>query len=394
MLSPIEFSILVNPGQDTSYLEAMLRRFNREARMMTIGWMSEYLELTNYATYKIGPDVSMAGNQTVSDLVAMNALRPFSSEEVESFGGVQAFVPVIWNSVQSSASHQPFEIPWISDPRLVFYWRDMLADAGATEETAFTSADQVVETLQRLQMNGMPTPLVLAAKTPSLNFQVAASWVWGAGGDFLSPNGNEPFLDHPATLSGMRSFFSLYPFMPANSPDLHGEEASAYFRNRRAAVTVLDICHGHSIMDNLPPEQQANLGIALPPGPPYQGGSSLVVWVRSYREERACELIRFLISPEVQREHCLRTGYLPTRLDTLAMPEFTSDPHIAIYRKALENGRFFSARRGSGLIQNTLSTALSAIWQDIFSTSDKNIGSILEKRFSPVERRLRWVLSQ
>jgi multiple sugar transport system substrate-binding protein len=394
MPEPIEFSICINSDQDTGYLETLIKQHNPKARLHPILWQDEYLELTNFATHGIGPDVSMVGNQTVADLAAMNALSPFSARDVRLFGGEAAFVPVIWRTLHPAPEQSLWDIPWVADPRLLFYWRDMLEKAGIEEQTAFTNAQQMEETLRRLQAKGIQAPWVLAASNALTTYQTAASWVWGAGGDFVSPDGAETCLDEEKTRGGLRSYFQLYRYMPDNSHTLDGHDARAIFLQRRAAATLLDMYQGNQILRSLDPEQRANLGVTLPPGPPYRGGSSLVFWKRSLQDETAKSLIRYLVSPEVQREHCLKSGYLPTRLDTLALPEFANDPNGAVFRQALENGRFFPPMRASGLVQNSISSALKVVWNDRFTQPDEDIDAILSKRLAPISRRLKWVLSQ
>lgn len=394
MLDAVEFSVFSNPGQDTQHLEKLIRRFLPGAHLTTLNWEKSYLELSDFAMHKIGPDVSMVTNGVVPDMTAMNALRPFSAEDVAFIGGAESFIPNLRETYLTPTDRPVYAIPWIADPRLIYYWRDMLENVGINEESAFESPAQFEVTLQQLQAAGMQTPLVQASGSPSLTFHIAAGWVWRAGGDFISASCTESMLTHPCTLNGLATFYRLYRYMPENSPELDAERAAAFFSSRRAAVTILDVCHGNDIIKNLPPDLQPNLGISMTPGPSYLGGSCLVIWMRSYREERARELIRYLVSPEVQGEHCLHTGYLPTRLDTLSMPEFYTNPYFATYRKAIEVNCTFPNIQASGLVQNTIKGALASIWQDIFRSKDKDIDAILKKRLAPVDRRVQWILNQ
>ena len=56
-------------------------------------------DLTRFATYKKGPDVSQIGSTWLEGLAEMDALRPFSAEEIQALGDPADFVPAAWKSV-------------------------------------------------------------------------------------------------------------------------------------------------------------------------------------------------------------------------------------------------------------------------------------------------------
>jgi multiple sugar transport system substrate-binding protein len=397
MKDSLSFSICFSSGQSLENTEQCIRQFLPDVQIMPVQWSDEYLELTNFATHRVGPDVSMVGNQSVGDLVAMNALQTFTSRDVAMMGGSAAFSPGVWKYNKLDSDGQSFEIPWSQDPRLIFYWKDMLEQAGVDEETAFVDAVSMDDSLARLKASGIETPWVLEAGNPQQVFQSAASWVWSAGGDFVNEAGDDSGLKDSKTLEGLRAYFRLHRYSPAEMHTYDWGQSIARFVDRRAAVILANGFHTGLTRD-LDPALKPLLGVTLPPGPPYQGGSSLVLWKRTMRDELAKNFVRHLVSPEVQRAYCLEVGYLPTRLDTLAMPEFADNPNIAVYRKALEIGRPFTSVRASGMVQNTISSALAAVWRDISEReeqlSDEQLNETIEKRLAPAARRLHWVLGQ
>ena len=56
-------------------------------------------ELTKFAIYKKGPDVSQIGSTWLEGLADMDALRPFGAEAVKTLGDPADFVPAAWKSV-------------------------------------------------------------------------------------------------------------------------------------------------------------------------------------------------------------------------------------------------------------------------------------------------------
>jgi multiple sugar transport system substrate-binding protein len=214
MANPVEVSICTNQGQDVSYLERLLYQFNPLARLKVLAWDDEWKEFTNYAVYRIGPDISQVGSPLVGDLVSMNALRPFTHRELGSMGGMEAYEPAAWTSSRRADFEQVWAIPWTADPRVLFYWRDMLEQAGVDEATAFAGIETMEATLEKLQKNTLATPWVLPTRIPLAALQTASSWVWGAGGEFVSQDGKKTRFCEPEALLGWQHYFDLQRFMP------------------------------------------------------------------------------------------------------------------------------------------------------------------------------------
>ena len=102
----------------------------------------------------------------------------------------------------------------------------------------------------------------------------------------------------------------------------------------------------------------------------------------------AVELVRFLTSQEFQTEYCRRLGYLPTRLDALAAPPFSTEPHFQGLARALSNGRPFTPRSLGGLLEDKIGAALVSIWADVIAGADQDSEFILTRWLEPLARRL------
>ena len=148
-MSPVELSICLTRIQTTQDIDHLLEPFNakrsadNQAKVRVIVWDNYKTELTSMALYGRGSDISQVGAPLMSDLLAMNALRPFKEIEITSLGGAEAFNPIAWQSSRRVFEKQVWAIPWLADPRAVIYWRDMLEKAGVSTETAFTSFENM-----------------------------------------------------------------------------------------------------------------------------------------------------------------------------------------------------------------------------------------------------------
>lgn len=387
-MSSLEISLCLSRDQTAADLEAVLKPFNQArstssgVRITVFQWEVYKDELTAIAIYDKGPDVSQVGAPLVNDLVVMNALRPFTNLEIAGLGGASSFQTIAWQSSRRLHEGHIWAIPWLADPRAIIYWKDLLSQAGIHEQNAFDSFDHMERTLQRLQASGVDTPWVIPIGHRLAALQAACTWIWGAGGDFVSADNLTPFFHHPDAISGLKRYFNLYQYMPREGQPLDPITANKVFFDRKAAATIGNL----TLLHNLPPEMRARVGVALPPGAPLIGGSSLVVWKHTSNEQDAVELIKFLLSKEAQIQYCLKLGYLPVRTDALMSPPFTTDPIERGFSQAMQRGRLFPLIKLGGLLEEKLSVIIGNIWAQLVAGETIDIDATLTHELAPVVR--------
>jgi len=392
-MPPIEITICLSRDQNSTHLDAVLESFNAArsassgARVTVIPWDAYKDELTAIAIYGKGPDISQVGAPLVNDLVVMNALRPFTSREIANFGGQSTFHATAWQSSRRVHEGHIWAIPWLADPRAILYWRDFLSQAGVQANNAFQSFDQMERTLQRLQDSVVETPWVLPIGDRLQALQAACSWIWGAGGDFVSADNRTPFFHQPDAIEGLKRYFGLYRFMPKEGQPLDGPHAFQLFFDRKVAVTTGNLGQTLELLNKLPPDLRSQIGVALPPGAPLVGSSSLVVWKHAFNDQEAVELVKFLLTKDAQVQYCQRVGYLPVRTDALLEPPYATDPIFRGFAQALQRGRIFPLIKLGGLLEDKLATILSTIWTDLIADQKINLDTVLSKEFNPLVRR-------
>ena len=138
-MHPFEFSI---PSHDDDAL-AILRRavndFGKTHRDVPINitelsWVTAWSDLVRVALYKDGAEASEVGSTWVGSFVGMDALRPYTLPEVSKVGGSAAFLASSWQNGSLIGDQQLWAIPWLSDARVIFYWRDMFEHAVSTKQ--------------------------------------------------------------------------------------------------------------------------------------------------------------------------------------------------------------------------------------------------------------------
>jgi ABC-type glycerol-3-phosphate transport system substrate-binding protein len=389
----LHMSVCGELGQEAAILKELLAEFQQSCQTMTevevdpIPWEAYRQELTSMVIHGGTGDISQAGAPVASDLMAMNALRPFHPQELEAMGGRAAFVPAAWQSVQQMSDKQVWSIPWLADPRVLLYWRDMLESAGVDERTAFQTPLNFMVTLQRLQAGGVAKPWGINTRHKHSAIHSVASWVWAYGGDFLSEDGTRAlFLEGPGQ-EAMKAYFGAFPYLAGESQELDYSATNRAFTERRTAVILGNGETIASILSNSTEATRAQLGAALPFGMPLVGGSNLVVWAGSRNGEAAVRLVDFLVGKKAQSVYPQCKNYLPVRAEVLQAPPYTTDPVLKSLAEAVLTGRIFPITRLSGLLEEHLGNALVNIWAALFADPQANIDGLISKHLAPVVRR-------
>ena len=349
------------------------------------GW-SDFMRMSIYGG---NPDVSEIGTTWINDFAAMNVLRPFSSSEIRNVGGVETFVPSVWQSGASSGV--VWSIPWLTDLRMVYYRRDLLAKAGVQEQNAFQTPERFEQTLQQLQQAGVAAPWVVPIQRSYNSVHNLAMWVWQAGQDLADVEKKIVLFDQPAVRSAILSYFRLYRFISKEMQHLSVRDADQMFFDGKAAVTISG--PWNIAYSSRTPKLAADMGLAIPLGCSYTGGASLIIWEKTNQTAAALELIGHLTSREFQTAFPKTVGLLPGRLDSLESYPLPDASLYPVVLQALKTGRSFPGIGLWGLIEDRLAQSISKLWDDIFASPHPDLEALYDKHISPLTNRLNLTLS-
>lgn len=389
----LNLSICGNSNQDNSVLHKLLEDFQQSSHISIqvdvdpMPWDTYRQELTSKVIHNRTDDISQAGAPVASDMMAMNALRQFAPQEMEQIGGKAVFAPVAWQSVQQMSDKQVWSVPWMADPRIFFFWRDLFEQAGVNERTAFQSAENITEASRRLQASGIHKPWGITTRNKHSAIHTVASWVWACGGDFISSDGTEALFLEPKAMAGLKAYFGMLPFMAPESLSADYQTNNMLFVNRQSAVILGNGETAKFITNNIPAEMRSRLGVALPFGVPLVGGSNLIVWAACRYEQAAVSLVQFLVGHNAQMTYPISLDYLPVRLDVLDEPPFSTNPILQGFSEALRRGRSFPITKLSGLLEENLGNALVNIWSSLSANPAVNLDDLIASNLTPVARR-------
>ena len=395
----LEISLGVHAESSSRRLQQLFDRLHQESglavQVTSHSWEVIWRELVNTAIYKRGADLSETGSTWIASLVAMNALRPFARREIDQLGGPSAFLPLSWQGVSLVGDPQVWAIPFMADARVIYYWRDMLEQAGLDPQTAFQSPEQLEETCTRLQrVISTPWADITDPNSHAILYH-SASWIWAKGGDFLSPEKRRILAGEAAARAGLRFYFSLYRFMPHAGQPLDDARILDLFMNRQiAAIISVPWLFVNLKERGLSAGRLAQIEIALPPGPPFVGGTYLIVWQHSRQTNEAIDLIRRLTQPQFQAEFCPLAGLLPVSREAWATDAFAADQNYQVLFQAMQSGRSFLNIPLWGMVEDKLTLAFGQIWTDIIAQPDQDIEAVLARHLDAAVSRLNMTLAQ
>jgi multiple sugar transport system substrate-binding protein len=357
-----------------------------------VPWPIMWSFLHRTATEERGLDVSEVGTTWVGSFARLGALREITPDDMTRLGGASRFLPSVWRSASQVDDQRVLSIPWMADARLVFYWKDALDDAGVDEEHAFDTPAHMEDTLSRISAAGWPAWGAPTFGVTNTIHQVA-SWIWAGGGDFVTPDGRACEFLNPEAFEGIVAYFDLHRFMNKRFDSL--DAVIEAFENREVAVII----DGPWFLKRMTlrgatKEDFDNLGAALPPGPPFVGGSNLVVWRRDNQEnsEAALSWVAHLVSPEVQRRICEASGLLPVLSEMPTGPLYESTPHYQMFKLALEKGRPMPRISRWGALEEALVKAVGNIWSDLKEDPRLEVDTTVLQYLTPVANRFDEIL--
>jgi multiple sugar transport system substrate-binding protein len=396
MPEELELSLM---NESAAPIQPLLDQFEAEhgihVRVRLLSWDAGWNTLFQSALQGSGSDVSEIGSTWLGDLAGMNALQPFGEDAVAGLGGAEAFMPVAWQGGHMAGRPEIWAIPWMVGARLLFYRRNLLAEHGIDAQRAFGTADQLDRTLGQLQAAGVSVPWTVPTGSTHTTLLNVASWVWGAGGAFITPDGKRTLINQTAARAGLRAYFALGRYLTPAVRRLSGTQPDAVFlQNPAAAVTISGSWLFQMARDQGTPDLPEQLGAALPPGPSFVGGSHLVIWKHNRNYDAAVQLVRFLTRTPALVAYSREIGLLPATLDALDAEPFAGDPLWRLTREGVRTGRSFPVIRSWGMLEYRLVAALSSLWAETLASPGQNLDAVLRKHLDPLAQRLDQLLAQ
>jgi multiple sugar transport system substrate-binding protein len=329
-------------GREGEVVAELVPEFERthpgvRVAVQQLPWSAAHEKLLTAFAGDATPDVCQLGNTWIPEFVALGALAPLdavvaatpSIDRDDYFAG-------IWDT--NMVDGTLYGVPWYVDTRLLFYRRDLLAQAGfPAPPQSWAEWQQTLAAIKAragpdrfsilLPLNEFEPLLVLALQQDEPLLREGGRW-----GNFET--------------AGFRRALQFYvemfrrdwapPQTNADISNVWSEFARGYF-----SFYITGPWNIGEFKRRLPPEQQGSWMTAPMPGPSgpgasIAGGSSLVVFGASRVKGAAQQWIAYLSQPDVQRRFHELTGDLPPRRTAWSSGPLAQNAYARAFRAQLE----------------------------------------------------------
>ena len=400
-MTAIEFTAIPDTDADYELQLELLASFKKmtgiEVKLTRLSWSDAWQHLINISTHGQGADISHVGSTWVSSLVSMNALRAIPSYVITKIGGEESFVHSTWQSAKMEDDRNAWAIPLSAYTYAGAYRRDLLEQAGLDGATAFATPvafEQTVRTLEELNC-AEHAWLMPYVPFPYNDFvHTAASWVWSSGGHLLDNRGKQVLFDSPATLAGLKSYFTLLRRI-SKIEYLDTDQSMEMLLQGKAAAVLTDARALFSVLQQDTPEAQ-NIGAASLLSIPWSGGGNLVIWRHTYgfpdRLEAAFKLAEFLTRRSTMLEVGRRASILPARVDALDELIPTEHPLRPVMIQLVSSARTYRSIPLWRRIENQFGQELGYIAKTLFEDKDADLDALLRETMGQLTHRLNLTL--
>lgn len=332
-------------GREGEVVTELLRGFAQEApeihvRIEQLPWSAAHEKLLTAFAGNATPDLAQMGNSWMPEFVALGAVEPLDERVHVSRDIVAAdYFAGIWNS--NVLDGRLYGVPWYVDTRVLFYRRDLLAQAGFTAPPV--NWDEWLRMMHAIKRLVGPTRYAILLPLNEYDPLVALSLQQGEallrdGGRW----GNFRSEGFRRTLAFYLSMYEQKLAPPASSNEIANvwnEFSRGYF-----SFYITGPWNIGEFKRRLPADQQQSWMTAPLPGPggpgvSIAGGSSLAIFRRSQHKAAAWRVVEYLSRPAVQQRFHALTGNLPPRRSAWAGEALAADPATRAFGEQLERVR-------------------------------------------------------
>ncbi|TAJ47548.1 MAG: extracellular solute-binding protein [Herbiconiux sp.] len=299
-------------------------------------WTGLVDKLTTNLSGSDSPDVVEVGNTQAAAFTSAGAFLDLS-DQYDSLGGsdlLPGFVEA------GSYDGKFFAAPYYSGARLVFYKKDLLANAGLTVPT----------TLDEYVSNGVAlaaaNPGVSGIYFPGQDWYNALPYIWEAGGEIATQDGDTwtSSFSSPESIKGLEQVQEVMTKASVAPKDGNETDPQVPFCEGTVANLSAPSWVKGSILAPLDskapgcPDQESNLGVYALPGADggaahvFAGGSNIAVSANSAHPDLAEKALAIMLSDDYQTI-LGKAGLVPAKL-SLASTLGTDDVAKAIAEAA------------------------------------------------------------
>jgi multiple sugar transport system substrate-binding protein len=370
--------------REIGYFRKISPEINVEVTL--IRWSGAWENILSAANEEKGPDILQIGSTWNATLAYLGVLKDISRECNEADISGDVFVPAAWSSCQVPGSGQISSVPWFVDIRSMYYREDIFKklDMSGANLYDWTSLKEACQGIADFKAEGnLIDVLGVAGKQELLLVQSLAPWIWGAGGDFLTPDGKKAAFNSLEAVTGLEFYISLIAegFIPLSALRVFNDQVYSNFFSQGLYATAIPGPVGD--WDPLDPNSPTYVEeitphckpVLFPEGPAgrfvFCGGSNLAITSFSKHQQEAWEFIKFLLSHESQARYD-RGNKFPSRLESFEAVFTDEKSRKDKFKESWKYGKSFPNIASWGAVESLLIECYGKIFARI-SEGDHDI---------------------
>jgi len=331
-------------GREGEVLQELVPEFERthpgrHVRVQQFPWMAAQEKLLTAFEGESTPDLAQLGNTWIPEFAAVGALQPLDARvAASSVVRPENTFPGIWQTNQVDGVL--YGVPWYVDTRALFYRSDLLAEAGFAQ--APRSWDEWRAAMVAVKARGGAR---YGALLPVNEWAQPVLLGVQKGAPLLREGGRRAGFAEPRFRAAFAFYVSL--FRDGLAPTLVQSQVSNQYQQFAAGDFAFFVSGPWNLgeMRRRLPQLEGRWAVApLPhpdagagvPGASLAGGSSLVLFRNSPRQDAAWELIEFLARPEQQLRLFAASGDLPAARAAWDDPALAGDAPLRVFRAQLQ----------------------------------------------------------
>jgi ABC-type glycerol-3-phosphate transport system substrate-binding protein len=313
-----------------------------------VTWGDAY---TKYlATFEANTPPDAGQHSPISPVTFQVANRTQDVTDVVNDIGQADFLPTVTADVQSGGKF--YGVPWFSEVRVLWYWKDFAQDAGVT--FPLKSWDDWLAALRKTTTADRHGLAMRGFKGWG---QFSQSLAIANGGGVIAKDG-KTILNSPGTVEAVAwwtDLFLKHKVTPPGTPQHTQPDAQQLFVKRQVAF-LWDNATIPLLINREQPTLMDKVAVTPIPGPKegqtgwhFLGGSRLMVF-KGKNEAAAKEWLKFLHTKEQQLAlFKTNTLYIPARASLSADPMFADSDWRKLYVKSQETATYYGANIAGAL---------------------------------------------
>jgi len=386
-------------GREGEVVAALVAEFEQahpgvRVDVQQLPWSAAHEKLLTAFAGGVTPDLCQLGNTWIPEFAALDSLEPLDAHvAASSVIAPDDYFRGIWQT--NRVGGRLYGVPWYVDTRLLFYRRDLLAQAGFP--AAPTSWPEWIAMLNAIRDQHVPGRHGLVLPVNEFEPLVA-----------LALQQDEPLLRDGDRFGNFRSAgfaraltFYAGMYRAGYAPPVASSDISNIwneFGRGRFVFFVSGPWNIGELQRRMPSDLQQGWATAPLPGPDgpgasIAGGSSLVMFRHARAKPAVWQLIEFLSRPDIQARFHGLTGDLPPRRTAWRDSSLAADPYARAFGEQLERVKPTPAVPEWERIANEIRLTTERVVDGRLTVAeaqrelDARTDQILEKRRSLLDRR-------